>query len=182
MELKPGKILICEGEIARRVEELAAAVNGIYGGAPVMLVGVLDGCLIFLSDLIRRLEMPIEIALVRVKTYGASTRPQKKPAIAEEDLSRIPGRNVLIVDDISDSGATLAALLEAFRAAGARSVRACVLLEKDRSRERPVKADLVGFKIPDVFVVGYGLDYAGKYRNLPYVAALEGFDGGPVIA
>jgi len=176
MELRAGKALLEAGRIAARVAELAAEINGAYGGRPLTLVGVLDGCLIFLADLVRRLDMPIEIALVRVKTYGDSTRPEKRPIIPQEDIAHLRGRHVLIVDDIYDSGGTLSALEEEMMALGAASVRKCVLLVKERDREREVTVDYAGFKIPDVFVVGYGLDHAGRYRNLPYIAELEARD------
>ena len=176
MELRAGKVLLEAERIAARVAELAAEINGAHGGRPLTLVGVLDGCLIFLADLVRRLDMPIEIALVRVKTYGDSTRPEKRPIIPQEDIAHLRGRHVLIVDDIYDSGGTLFALEKAVRELGAASVRKCVLLAKERDREREAALDYVGFRIPDVFVVGYGLDHAGQYRNLPYIAELEARD------
>ena len=176
MELRAGKVLITEDRIAERVSALAREINRSYGGSPVTLVGVLDGCLIFLSDLVRRLDMPLEIALVRVKTYGNSTRPEKKPIIPEDDAARVRGQNVLVVDDIYDSGETLAALTRALEVAGARTLKTCIFLAKDHPHEQALNIDYVGFTVPDVFVVGYGLDYAGKYRNLPYVAELEGAD------
>jgi hypoxanthine phosphoribosyltransferase len=176
VELRPGKILIQEIQIAERVGALADEINREYAGAPLTLVGVLDGCLIFLADLVRRLEMPIEIVLVRVKTYGDATRPQKEPVISADDIVQLKGRHVLIVDDIYDSGKTLAALSLAVETLGAKSVSRCVLLQKERPHEKLIELDHVGFTVPDVFVVGYGLDYAGKFRNLPYIAALEGYD------
>lgn len=182
MEFRLGRVLIPESEIAERISYLAAEINQAYGGRPVTLVGVLDGCLIFLGDLVRRLEMPIEVALVRVKTYGNSTQPEKRPVIAEDDVARVKGQHVLIIDDIYDSGGTLQALEEAVTRIGARSVRKCVLLAKKREHESAVDVDYTGFAVPDVFVVGYGLDYAGKYRNLPYVAVLEGYDSDTAIA
>jgi len=181
MELKPGKILISEREITDRVESLSREINAAYGSRPVTIVGVLDGCIVFLVDLVKRLTMPLEIVLVRVETYGNAMRPQKEPIITDS-LARVAGRNVLIVDDIYDTGKTLAAVVQAAGAASARETRTCVLLEKKRPHDREVAIDFLGLTVPDEFVVGYGLDYAGKYRNLPYVAALEGFDKGPTIA
>jgi len=182
MELRPGKILIRENEIAARIGVLAAEINRAYGGRPVTLVGVLDGCLIFLADLVRGLAMPIKIVLVRVKTYGNSTRPVKKPAISEDDVSMLARRHVLVIDDIYDSGGTLAALTETLTRLGAASLKKCILLRKERQHENPTDVDYIGFTVPDVFVVGYGLDYAGKWRNLPYIAELEGFDTDHAIA
>ncbi len=182
MEMRPGRILLEEAQIVQRVGELAKEINDAYRGGPVTVVGVLDGCLIFLADLVRRFEIPLEIVFVRVKTYGDSDKPRKKPNIAADDLKRVSGRDVLVVDDIYDSGATLAALREALGAAGAEDVKLCALLEKKRTRDRTVDLDFVGFRIPDVFVVGYGLDYAGRYRNLPYIAEVEGVDDARIIA
>lgn len=182
MEIEAGKVLIGAGEIAGRVEALSEEINLAYGTQPVTLVGVLDGCLMFFADLVRRLEMPLEMTLIKIKTYGGSTVPQKDAIVDCEDVAEVSGRHVLVVDDIYDSGRTLAALVEAIRRAGARSVRTCVFLKKESAREREVRVDFVGFTVPDLFVVGYGLDYAGKYRNLPHVAALEGRDEGPAVA
>ncbi len=181
MELRPGKVLIREEEIARRVAEVADEINRDSDGRPLTVVGVLDGCLLFLSDLMRRLSMPIEIVLLRVKTYGNATAPQKKPAISEDDIAVVRGRHVLAVDDIYDSGGTLSALTEALARLGAASVRTCVLLQKEREHAEAVDVDYVGFTVPDVFVVGYGLDYAGKWRNLAHIAELEGVDEGRKI-
>ncbi|MCD6405471.1 MAG: hypoxanthine phosphoribosyltransferase [Planctomycetes bacterium] len=182
MDIRPGRILLEEARIVQRVGELAKEISDTYRGGPVTIVGVLDGCLIFLADLVRRFEMPVEIVLVRVNTYGDSDKPRKRPIIAADDLKRVSGRDVLVVDDIYDSGATLSALREALRETGAEDVKLCVLLEKERTHDRAVDLDFVGFRIPDVFVVGYGLDYAGRYRNLPCIAEIEGDDDARVIA
>lgn len=182
MELKPGRVLLDQREIAARVDALADEINGFYRGMPIVIVGVLDGCLIFLADLIRRFEMPLELALVKVKTYMDESAPQKPPIVPLADLGDLAGRHVLIVDDIYDTGATLGALKAEITAAGAESVRLCALLEKKREHEREVELDFCGFAIPDVFVVGYGLDYAGRWRNLPHVAVLEGYDETPPVA
>jgi len=180
MLARPGRVLIEADEISRRVEELNAEINRFYCGSPVHIVGVLDGCLLFLADLIRRLEMPLELSLVRVKTYE-NARPAGEPAIPEGELSHLRGARVLVVDDIYDTGATLAALARSLRAAGAEEVRLCALLEKEKEHDREVGVDFLGFRIEDVFVVGYGLDYDGLYRNLPHIAELEHRDEGRTI-
>jgi hypoxanthine phosphoribosyltransferase len=176
MEMRPGQVLVGEDEIRRRVEELGAAINDTYGGRPLTLVGVLDGCVLFFGDLIRRLRMPVTIGFAKVSTYGDSTSARRAPAVEDCVLPPVSGRHVLVVDDIYDTGATLAAIVEAVRRAGAISVRTAVFVEKERPHEHEVHIDFVGVRVPDVFVVGYGLDYAGRYRNLPYIAELEGFD------
>ena len=176
MEMRPGQVLVSEEEIRRRVEELAASINDMYGGRPLTLVGVLDGCVLFFGDLIRRLRMPVTIGFAKVGTYGDSTVAQRRPVIEECTLPPVGGRHVLVVDDIYDTGATLAAVVDAVRRAGALSVRTAVFVSKDRAHECEVAIDFIGVTVPDVFVIGYGLDYAGRYRNLPHIAALEGFD------
>lgn len=182
MEMRPGKVIVDAETICRRVEALGGEVTAVYDGSPVMLLGVLDGSIVFIADLIRQLRMPLEIALVKVSTYGGSTSPVAQLCIGPADLPECRGRNILVVDDIYDSGATLGAVCDAVAGKGARSVRACAFLEKDCPHKRLVTLDFVGFKVPDLFVVGYGLDYAGKYRNLPHIAALEGYDEGPARA
>ncbi len=182
MELKPGRVLLSETDIVERVSRLAEEINTDYGGMPVTIVGVLDGCLIFLADLIRRFEMPLEVILLKVKTYDDGDRPQRPPEIPGKELSSVADRHVLVVDDIYDSGATLSMLVSELERTGASDAKVCVLLEKERAHEGAVEVDYRGFLIPDVFVVGYGLDFAGRYRNLPYVAVLEGRDEGPSVA
>jgi hypoxanthine phosphoribosyltransferase len=145
---RPGRVLVAEGELAARVTELGRAIARDYARTTPVLVGVLQGAVTFVSDLMRRL--PIDVTV------------------------DIAGRDVLIVDDIVDTGLTLAALKRAFEARGPRSLRTCVLLDKGGRRQADVPIDYIGFTIPDVFVVGYGLDYDGLYRNLPHVAALDG--------
>ena len=180
--MKPGRTLITPEQIISRLDELAEQINADYGGMPVTIVGVLDGCIIFLADLIRRFEMPLEITLVKVATYLDSDRPQKPPVVPPEQLAHLRDRHVLVVDDIYDSGGTLSELLVGLDKAGAADVRLCVLVEKEREHECALKIDYRGFLIPDVFVVGYGLDFAGLYRNLPHVAVLEGRDEEPILA
>ena len=126
--------------------------------------------------------MPLEMILIKVKTYGDGDRPQQAPAVPSEQLARVRARNVLVVDDIYDTGATLAEVASEISGAGAADLKVCVFVEKDRKHEHEAAIDFRGFLVPDVFVVGYGLDYVGLWRNLPYLAALEGRDEGPAVA
>lgn len=167
------RILLGEAELRAGVERLAAEIVREYRADEPLLVAVLDGALVFVADLIRRLPLPLRLASVRARSYGAGTSggPLALSGLPEPDEVR--GRRVLVVDDILDSGRTLAALARELAARGARDVRTCVLLDKPARRALAFEADHVGFRIEDVFVVGYGLDHAGRYRNLPYVAVLE---------
>jgi hypoxanthine phosphoribosyltransferase len=182
VKLSPGKVLLAEEDIEQRVGRLADEINAHYSGAPVTIIGLLDGCLLFLADLVRRFEMPLEMILLKVKTYGDADRPQQAPVVPSRQLGRVRDRNVLIVDDIYDTGATLAEVMREVAAAGASDLRVCVFVEKDRPHEHAANLDFRGFVVPDVFVVGYGLDYAGLWRNLPYLAVLEGRDDMPATA
>jgi hypoxanthine phosphoribosyltransferase len=176
--LKP---LLSEDEIREGVRRLAGEIGPRYAGEALTVVGVLTGSLVLVADLIRQLDLPLRLGLVQAKSYrGAATRPGELSV----DLAHLPdvrGRHVLLVDDIYDTGRTLAALLDALEGAGAASVRSAVLLRKRGRQEAARFPDHVAFEIPDVFVVGYGLDYQDQYRHLPYVAALDGGDpaGGP---
>jgi hypoxanthine phosphoribosyltransferase len=181
MELKPGRTILTEREIAERVTEMAREINAHYSGAPVTIIGILDSCIIFLADLVRRFEMPLDVTLIKVKTYGDGDGPRNAPSVPADELSRIRGRNVLVIDDIYDTGATLSEVSRELTAAGAADVRLCVFLEKDRPHEHESGIDFCGFVVPNVFVVGYGLDYAGLWRNLPHLAELDGRDEGPAV-
>jgi len=168
-------VLISRQQIAERVDALAGQIDGCYGGADVVILAVLTGSIVFLSDLIRRLGGPLEIAVTAVRSYpGDATRSQGPETIlpTETDLA---GRHVLILDDILDSGRTLDLLKQTVERQRPASCRACVLLRKDRPdvADRP-DADFVGFDVPDQFVIGYGLDHDGLYRNLPDVCVFDG--------
>ena len=139
-----------------------------------MLVGVLQGAIPFVADLMRAVSLDLTVDFLRASSYGAGTTSSGTVRLVADLSIDITDRHVLIVDDIVDTGHTLAALKRALQARGPRSVRACVLLDKTGRRETEVTVDYVGFTIPNVFVVGYGLDYDGLYRNLPYVATLDG--------
>lgn len=168
-------VLITEQAIAERIrslaEEISRAVPRSDGG--VIIVSVLAGSVVFLVDLIRRLPMRLRIGLITVSSYpGPRTSPQA-PMLTWSSLGDVRDRDVLIVDDILDTGGTLKLVQAAIREAGARSVQTAVLLRKPGKAPREVTADFVGFDIDDVFVVGYGLDYDGLYRNLPYIGVLR---------
>jgi hypoxanthine phosphoribosyltransferase len=166
------KILIPAERIHQRVLELARQIAGDYQGRPVTIVGVLTGCLVFLADLIRRIDLPLRIHLVQASSYrGDSTTPGQL-RLRLDDLPDIAGHEVLVVDDILDTGRTLTGVVREMKERGAARVRVAVLLHKIGRLEVPFAADYVGFDIPDAFVVGYGLDFNDEYRHLPHVAVL----------
>jgi hypoxanthine phosphoribosyltransferase len=171
---RPGAVLVSEKEIAARVAELGRTIARDYGSANLVLVGVLQGAIPFVADLMRAVALDLTIDFLRTSSYGSGTTSSGAVQLVTDLSVDITDRHVLIVDDIVDTGHTLAALIRTLEARGPRSVRTCVLLDKTGRRETPITVDYVGFTIPNVFVVGYGLDYGGLYRNLPYVATLDG--------
>ena len=171
---RPGHVLVAEKEIAARVAELGRAITRDYGDTNLVLVGVLQGAIPFVADLMRSLPIALTVDFLRASSYGPGTTSSGIVRLVAALSIDIAGRHVLIVDDIVDTGHTLAALKRALEARHPKSVRTCVLLDKTGRREAEVTVDYVGFAIPNVFVVGYGLDYDGLYRNLPHVATLEG--------
>jgi len=170
---RPGAVLVSEKEIAARVAELGRTIARDYASANLVLVGVLQGAIPFVADLMRAMALDLTIDFLRTSSYGSGTTSSGGVQLVTDLSVDILDRHVLIVDDIVDTGHTLAALIRTLEARGPRSVRTCVLLDKTGRREIPIAADYVGFTIPNVFVVGYGLDYDGLYRNLPYVATLD---------
>jgi hypoxanthine phosphoribosyltransferase len=174
------EVLITSEAIQRRVREIAEAVSRDYesdGGAQLVIVPVLTGAFMFLADLVRDLPHKIRIEVVTVSSYPGASTVSKGAALVGVLPNDLEGRDVLIVDDILDSGQTLGLLQDEIRTRHPRTVRTCVFLRKKCNRVRAVACDYVGFDIPDAFVVGYGLDYDGYYRNLPYVGVLAGSDG-----
>jgi hypoxanthine phosphoribosyltransferase len=168
------KTLITEEQLRQGIDRIAGEIREHYQGRPLTIVGVLIGSVVFLSDLIRRLELPLRLELVQARSYrGTSTRPG--PLVLNLDLlsSDVRGRDVLLVDDIFDTGNTLWELLPQIDELGPASVRTAVLLRKQGRCQVPITPNHVAFDIPNTFVVGYGLDYHDMYRNLPYVAELE---------
>ena len=168
-----GEILVPAEDLERRVRELAKEVSRDYEGKELVLIGVLKGAVFFLSDLMRQLEIPVEVDFMAVASYGSATKTSGVVRILKDLDASIDGRDVLIVEDIVDSGLTLQYLLRNLGARNPRSLEVCALLTKPDRRKVDLPSRYVGFEIPDRFVVGYGLDHAERYRNLPYVAVLE---------
>src|SRR5215210_5352960 len=168
-----GEILVQSDDLKHRVRELATEVSRDYVGRDLFLVGVLKGAVFFLSDLMRHLEVPCEVDFMAVSSYGSSTDTSGIVRILKDLDSPIEGREVLIVEDIVDSGLTLSYLLRTLRARNPASLEVCALLTKPERRKVELPIKYVGFEIPNRFAIGYGLDHAEKFRNLPYVAVLR---------
>lgn len=182
--MKMPRVLISQDDLARRVSQLAAEIERDYGGEardasdPLVCVGILTGSVFFMIDLLEEIElMPVVIDFFQTTSYRGGTTPGEVRIRKDLDTP-IRGRDVLLVEDIVDTGYTLRTILDLLRFRGARSVKLCSLLDKAAKREVEVPIDYTGFPIDDVFVVGYGLDYDGLYRNLPYIGVLDGGDGG----
>src|SRR5690348_3691334 len=167
------KILLSAEEIQRRIAEMARQIADDYRGQPVTIVGVLTGCLMFLADLVRHLDLPLRIGLLQASSYRGATTTPGALHVQPELLPDLRGRHVLLLDDILDTGQTLAYLREHLHNLGVASLRIGVLLRKEGRQQVPVAVDYRGFDIPDAFVVGYGLDYNDEYRHLPYIAILN---------
>jgi hypoxanthine phosphoribosyltransferase len=170
---KIAEVLLTEEQIARRVRELADRLSRDYAGKELVLVGVLNGAFVFLADLLRALTVPAEVEFVGASSYGDGTVSRGVCELTK-DLDRpIEGKHAVVVEDIVDTGRTLAAIVECLRTRGAASVEVCALLDKPSRRVVGLQPRYIGFEIPDKFVVGYGLDFAHHYRGLPGVAVLE---------
>ena len=167
------KFLLRKEDIERKVEELAKEIKREYEGKNPILIGVLKGSFIFLSDLIRRLDFPLEVDFVEVSSYGMGKGSSGKIRVRKGIRSDIKNRHVLIVEDIVDTGLTTKYLIESLKKKKPASIKLCSLLSKPSRRKVHVDIDFLGFEIPDKFVVGYGLDFAEKYRNLPYITEVE---------
>jgi hypoxanthine phosphoribosyltransferase len=168
-----GEILVQPDDLARRVRELGAQITADYAGRDLLLVGVLKGAVFFLSDLMRHIAVPCEVDFMAVASYGSATDSSGVVRILKDLDVALEGRHVLIVEDIIDSGLTLQYLLRSLGARNPASIEVCALLTKPERRKVELEPRYVGFEIPNRFVVGYGLDYGERYRNLPYVAVLE---------
>ena len=168
-----GEVLVSREELARRVQELGAEINRDYEGRDLVMVGVLKGAVIFLADLMRQLTVPCEVDFMAVSSYGSATDSSGVVRILKDLDAPIEGRHVLIVEDIIDSGLTLQYLVRNLRARTPRSLEVCALLTKPARRRIELPIRYVGFEIPNRYVIGYGLDYAQRYRNLSYVAVLN---------
>jgi len=168
-----GEILVQPADLSRRVRELGVQITEDYQGRDLLLVGVLKGAVFFLSDLMRTIAVPCEVDFMAVASYGSSTDSSGVVRILKDLDAPLEGRHVLIVEDIVDSGLTLQYLLRNLGARNPASIEVCALLTKPDRRKVQLEPRYVGFEIPNRFVVGYGLDYGERYRNLPYVAVLE---------
>ena len=167
------KVLLSEEAIAAKVKELGAQIAKDYADKNPLIVSVLKGSYIFMADLTRAIDTPCNVDFMVVSSYGNGTKTTGEVQIIKDIAQPIDGRDLLIVEDILDSGVTLHYLMQILAARGANSIRLCTLLSKPERRKIDVNVDYLGFEIPDEFVVGYGLDYAEKYRNLPYIGILK---------
>ena len=167
-----GEILVQQDDLAHRVAALGDQISGDYEGRSLLLVGVLKGAMFFLSDLMRRLDLNCEVDFMAVASYGSQTGSSGVVRILKDLDASIEGRDVLIVEDIVDSGLTLSYLLRTLNARDPASLEVCALLTKPERRKVDLPIRYVGFEIPNRFAIGYGLDHAERYRNLPYVAVL----------
>lgn len=167
------EILITKEDIAKKCAELGAQLTEEYKGTFPLLIGVLKGATPFMADLSRYIDTHVEMDFMDVSSYGRDTRSSGEVKIVKDLDAKVEGRDLLIVEDIIDSGLTLSYLVDLFKYRKAKSVKIVTLLDKPTGRTAKIKADIVGFEVPNAFVVGYGLDYDEKYRNLPYIGVLK---------
>ena len=169
------EILYTEEQLRDRVKALGAEITRAYADktGPILLASVLRGSYIFMADLSRAIDLPVQIDFMSVSSYGAGTQSSGQVEIKKDLSDSIEGVHVIVVEDILDSGNTLSYLLQVLQARNPASISLCTLLDKPSRREKPIQADFVGFTVPNAFIVGYGLDYAEQYRNLPYIGVLK---------
>jgi hypoxanthine phosphoribosyltransferase len=167
------EVLLSEEKIQERIRDLGAQITQDYAGLNPLLIGVLKGACFFLSDLMRAIDTRVSVEFMAISSYGSSTRTSGEVRIMKDLDVPIEGRHILVVEDIVDTGLTLSYLLANLQSRGAASVKLAALLDKFERRQREVEIDYLGFQIPDEFVVGYGLDFAERYRNLPFIAVLK---------
>ena len=173
MEEDIQKVLVTEEQIQEKIKELATILSEEYKNRFPLVVGVLKGATPFMSDLLKRMNIYLEMDFMDVSSYGKSTVSSGEVKIIKDLDTSVEGRDILIIEDIIDSGLTLSYLVELLHYRKAKSVKIVTLLDKPARRKAKIKADYIGFKVPDEFVVGYGLDFAEKYRNLPYIGVLK---------
>ncbi|MBI5756012.1 MAG: hypoxanthine phosphoribosyltransferase [Nitrospirae bacterium] len=173
MERIFGKPLIPQREIEKRVRELGTKITADYDGKELLMICLLKGAYIFFADLVRNIQLPVMVDFMMVSSYGAGTTSSGSVKIIQDLSSPIKGKDILIVEDIVDSGLTLSYLYKTLKAKRPRSLKVCVLLDKVERRKHSIPIDYIGFTIPNKFIIGYGLDYQDKYRNLPYIAVLD---------
>ncbi|ACB76894.1 hypoxanthine phosphoribosyltransferase [Opitutus terrae] len=167
------EVLFTEDEIKQRVHALAGEIKQVYGPGEFTLVSLINGAVMFTADLMREIDNPVRLDCIRVKSYGTGTRSEGTPQVVASLTLDVANRDVLIIDDILDTGKTLALVCDLACKLKPASLRTCVLLDKKARREVRFEADFVGFEIPNKFVVGYGLDFAERYRNLPCIGVLK---------
>jgi len=167
------KILISRDEIANAVDRLASEIKRDYQGKQPLLIGVLKGAFVFMADLMRQLDLPLELEFVRLSSYGAARESSGRVRVVQGLKTPIKGRDVLVIEDIVDTGITISFLLNYLRKKKPASLKLCVLTDKPSRRRVPVSIDYLGFNVPDKFVVGYGLDFAEKFRYLPEICVIE---------
>ncbi|PTY07251.1 hypoxanthine phosphoribosyltransferase [Opitutaceae bacterium EW11] len=166
-------VLVSESAIKRRLKKLGEDISHAYGDEEITVVAIINGAILFTADLIRAIRNPIRLDCIRISSYRNDTRSHGRPQLLHSLQLDIANRHVLLIDDILDTGKTLAVVVEMIKKQSPASVRTCVLLDKIGRREVEFEADFVGFQIPDRFVVGYGLDFAERYRNLPCIGVLK---------
>ncbi len=166
-------VLISKEELAKKVQEIGAQISKDYEGKNLMMVSVLKGSVVFMADLMRAVTVPAEIDFMSVSSYGSGAKTSGVVKIIKDLDIELAGRDLLIVEDILDSGLTLSYIKKILLERGPRSIKICTLLDKPERRKADIFADYSGFEVPDEFVVGYGLDFAEKYRNLPYIGVLK---------
>lgn len=167
------KILVSENELKEMNARLGAQISKDYRGKELVVVGVLKGCVFFLTDLVRNIDLPLQLDFIVASSYYENAESSGKVNVSKDISINVAGKDVLIVEDILDTGRTLFHVKDMFKNRGANSVKIAALLDKPARRTADIKADYVGMDIPDEFVVGYGLDYNQKYRNIPYIAQLK---------
>jgi hypoxanthine phosphoribosyltransferase len=170
---KVSQVLIGQGKLKNKVKELAHAISNDYQGKKLVVIGVLKGGFVFMADLLREITIPVEIDFVQISRYGGSKTPSEELEIKKNIDISVEGKDVLLVDEIVDYGYTLKSLLKMVKTRNPKSVKICAMLDKPSRRKVPIHIDYRGFEIPNKFVVGYGLDFDEKYRQLPYVAELK---------
>ncbi len=170
------RVMISEAEVAKRIEEMGRQISEEYAGKQIHLICILKGGVFFMCELAKRISVPVSMDFMSVGSYGDGTASSGVVRLVKDLDESLEGKDVLVVEDIIDSGRTLYYLLDVLKKRRPNSMRLCTLLDKSDRRVRDVKVDYVGFEIPDEFVVGYGLDYAQKYRNLPYIGIVEGVE------
>lgn len=166
-------VLLSEETLAKRIAEIGAEITADYVGKEILMIGVLRGAVIFMADLARAIKVPVAIDFMAVSSYGAGTRSSGVVRILKDLDENVEGKHILVIEDIIDSGLTLNYLLDNLKSRKPASIKLCTLLNKPERRKVDVKIDYNGFDVPDYFVIGYGLDYAEKYRNLPFIGILK---------